>query len=202
MKLQTSIALGVLVSLTTAQNLTTTDYGLMPNSTFSTEGTHDVRYDTGIFGPPVEEFHYYHDQWPIGLAVSSTNRTFVCYTRGTYAYTIGEVVNQTAEAAYPSLELNTVPGGLYNTVEGIQFGSNNSNYFISVQALYVTPDDTLWVLDTGRPSINESRLQVCRMLRLGDRNWLPSIYQTIPLHENIPSSHSPLCRLIYVRLAI
>jgi hypothetical protein len=29
--------------------------------------------------------------------------------------------------------------------------------FISVQALYITPDDTLWVLDTGRPSINESQ---------------------------------------------
>jgi len=105
----------------------------------------------------VEEFHYYYDQWPIGLAVSSTGRTFACYTRLTYAYTLGEIVNQTAEAAYPSLALNTPPGGLYTTTNGIQFGSNNSDYFISVQALFITPDDTLWVLDTGRPTINESQ---------------------------------------------
>ena len=37
----------------------------------------------------------------------------------------------------------------------IQFGGNDPNTFISVQALYITPDDTLWVLDTGRPAINE-----------------------------------------------
>jgi hypothetical protein len=70
-------------------------------------------------------------------------------------YTLGEVVNQTAEAPYPNLELNTPPGDLYNTSDGITFGSNDRDHFISVQALYVTPDDTLWVLDTGRPTINE-----------------------------------------------
>lgn len=66
------------------------------------------------------------------------------------------MVNQTAEAPYPSLELNTVPGGLSNVSDGITFGPNLKNYLISVQALYVTPDDTLWVLDTGRPTINSS----------------------------------------------
>jgi hypothetical protein len=71
-------------------------------------------------------------------------------------YTLGEVVNQTAEAPYPNLELNTPPGGLYNTSNGITFGSNDGDHFISVQALYVTPDDTLWVLDTGRPTINRT----------------------------------------------
>lgn len=99
-----------------------------------------------------------YDQWPIGLAVSRTGRIFTCYTRGNYSYTLGEVVNQTAEAAYPSQQLNTPPGGLSTTINGIDFGSNNANYFISVQALFITPDDTLWVLDTGRPTINESTM--------------------------------------------
>lgn len=123
------------------------------NSTFSTTGRHHVRIDTGTYGPPLDEFHYYYDQWPIGLAVSRTGRVFTCYTRGAYAYTLGEVVNQTAERAYPSQGLNTPPEGLWSTDRnGVAFGSNDENHFISVQALYVTPDDTLWVLDTGRPT--------------------------------------------------
>jgi hypothetical protein len=71
--------------------------------------------------------------------------------------TLGEIVNQTAERAYPSLSLNTPPGGLYNVTNDIRFGSSDPNTFISVQALYITPDDTLWVLDTGHPTINESQ---------------------------------------------
>ena len=62
----------------------------------------------------------------------------------------------TAEVPYPSLDINSPPGGLSSTIKGIGFGSDSQTTFISVQALFVTPDDTLWVLDTGRPSINES----------------------------------------------
>ncbi|KAI1631520.1 major royal jelly protein-domain-containing protein [Biscogniauxia mediterranea] len=126
------------------------------NSTFGTTGPRNIRIDTGTYGPPVEEYHYFYDQWPIGLAVSKTGRVFTCYTRGTYSYTLGEVVNETAEAPYPNLELNTPPDGLYSESNGITFGSSDSSHLISVQALYITPDDTLWVLDTGRPTINQS----------------------------------------------
>lgn len=118
----------------------------------------NVRVDTGQTGPAVEEVHYYYDQWPIGLAISKQGRIFVCYTRGTYAYTLGEVTNTTAETPYPDLALNTPPGGLSTTFNGIPFGSSSNNTFISVQALYVAPDDILWVLDTGRPSTNETEM--------------------------------------------
>jgi hypothetical protein len=155
MKGFTILALTVIAGFVAAQNST----GSIPilNSTLANDNsTRRVRYDTGTFGPEVEEVHYFYDQWPIGLAVSRTGRIFTCYTRGSYAYTLGEVVNTTAEQAFPSQELNTPPGGLYSTINGIQFGSNDTNTFISVQALFVTPDDTLWVLDTGRPTINSS----------------------------------------------
>ena len=69
---------------------------------------------------------------------------------------MGEVSNTTAEVPYPNLALNTPPGGLSTSLNGISFGSNSTDTFISVQALFITPDDTLWVLDTGRPSTNES----------------------------------------------
>ncbi|KAK8127109.1 uncharacterized protein PG998_002868 [Apiospora kogelbergensis] len=121
-------------------------------STFATAGARHVRVDTGTYGPPVEEHHYFYDQWPIGLAVSRRGRIFACYTRGDYRYTLGEVVNQTAEAAYPSQELNTPPGG---SCPGAPTAAD-ATHLVSVQALYVTPDDTLWVLDTGRPTVNGS----------------------------------------------
>jgi hypothetical protein len=155
MKVFNLLALTGIASIAAAQNST----GSIPilNSTLANNNsTRRVRYDTGTYGPPVEEVHYFYDQWPIGLAVSRTGRIFTCYTRGSYAYTLGEVVNTTAEGAYPSQELNTPPAGLYSEINGIQFGSNDQNSFISVQALFVTPDDTLWVLDTGRPTINSS----------------------------------------------
>ena len=124
--------------------------------TYQNFSSANVRADTGQTGPAVEEVHYYYDQWPIGLAVSKQGRIFVCYTRGTYAYTLGEVANTTAETPYPNLAINTPPGGLSTTINGIPFASNSNTTFISVQALYITPDDTLWVLDTGRPSTNET----------------------------------------------
>lgn len=157
------VTFGVLnsvASLTTAQspqNASEFNPVLNLNSTFSTATTRDVRIDTGTYGPEFEEYHYYYDQWPIRLAASRTGRVFACYTRGTYTYTLWEIKNLTAEAAYPSVDLNTPPGGLYTTVNGIQFGSNDSIHFISVQALYITPDNTLWALDTGRPRINEDK---------------------------------------------
>jgi hypothetical protein len=147
MKLLFILSSAAFIGLACSQNTT--------QNTTTTTGSHNVRVDTGTYGPEVEEYHYYYDQWPIGLAVSKQGRTFVCYTRGNYSYTLGEVTNKTAEAPYPNLGINT-PSSLYNVSEGIQLGSNEQDKLISVQALYVTPDDTLWVLDTGRPSINES----------------------------------------------
>ncbi|KAI0134882.1 major royal jelly protein-domain-containing protein [Daldinia grandis] len=150
MKLTLPVATGLLSHVVAQAN-----FPVVLNSTFRTSGARNVRVDTGTYGPPVEEYHYFYDQWPIGLAVSKDGRVFTCYTRGTYAYTLGEVVNETAEVAYPNLELNTPPQGLSTVSNGITFGSNDESHFISVQALYVTPDDTLWVLDTGRPTITQ-----------------------------------------------
>jgi sugar lactone lactonase YvrE len=117
-----------------------------------------LRVDTGRYGPELEEYHYYYDQWPIGLAISSTGRFFASYTRGNYAFTLGEAVNKTVETPYPSADLNLPVSQLNTTWNGIPFGSNNATGLISVQALYITPQnarrpETLWVVDTGRPTI-------------------------------------------------
>ncbi|KAF1850548.1 uncharacterized protein K460DRAFT_270184 [Cucurbitaria berberidis CBS 394.84] len=117
-----------------------------------------LRTDSGAYGPEIEEYHYYYEQWPIGLAISSTGRFFVSYTRGDYSFTVGEAVNKTAEIPYPSADLNLPVSQLNTSWNGIQFGSGNSTGFISVQALYITPDnprrpETLWLVDTGRPTI-------------------------------------------------
>lgn len=53
------------------------------------------------------------------------------------------------------------PSQLNTTLGGIPFASNNSTGFISVQALYISPassvrPETLWVLDTGRPTVYDA----------------------------------------------
>jgi sugar lactone lactonase YvrE len=72
------------------------------------------------------------------------------------------VVNKTAERPYPSSELNLPPSKLNTSWNGIDFGSGDSKAFISVQALYITAassrrPETLWVLDTGRPTIHNAQ---------------------------------------------
>jgi sugar lactone lactonase YvrE len=119
-----------------------------------------LRVDTGSYGPELEEYHYYYDQWPIGLAISSQGRFFVSYTRGNYSFTLGEAVNKTSELPYPSADLNLPVSQLNTSWNGIPFGTNNSTGLISVQALYITPEnprrpETLWVVDTGRPTITD-----------------------------------------------
>jgi sugar lactone lactonase YvrE len=133
----------------------------MAQVTYQNHSQTILRVDTGSYGPELEEYHYYYNQWPIGLAISSTGRFFASYTRGNYAFTLGEAVNKTAETPYPSADLNLPVSQLNTSYHGIAFGSANSTGLISVQALYITPEnagrpETLWVVDTGRPSIMDS----------------------------------------------
>ncbi|KAH8761393.1 hypothetical protein BGZ57DRAFT_944011 [Hyaloscypha finlandica] len=89
----------------------------------------------------IEEFYYYYDQWPIDLAVSKQGRVFACYARERYAYSQGEIVKQAGELPYPPLELDTPPGGLSMSQ--------------TASTLYITPDDSLWILDTEQPTTNQ-----------------------------------------------
>ncbi|KAA6410058.1 MAG: major royal jelly [Lasallia pustulata] len=132
--------------------------------TFQNSSSTILRVDNGSYAPygPIEEAHYYYDQWPIGLAAAADGRIFVCYTRGTDPYTLAVTVNATAEVAYPSQVSNLPVSQLNTTFNGIPFGSANSSAFISVQALYITTatasrPETLWVLDTGRPTIQDAQ---------------------------------------------
>ena len=102
------------------------------------------------------------DQWPIGIAAASDGRLFASYTRGTSAYTLGVVVNQTAEAPFPPSGpvTNLPPDALNTSWHGVDFGVSDEAGLINVQALEITPQtptrpETLWVLDTGRPTIHD-----------------------------------------------
>ena len=152
------------LGLSTAQNASlqqdnyTSTAGLVTNSSrFNTF----LRVDNGTYGPAIEEFHYFYKYWPIGIAVSSKGRTFVTYTRGTQDYTVAEVANMTAETPYPSLDIQLAPDMLNTSYNGIAFGSANATAFNSVQALHITPasssrPETLWMIDTGRPTIQDA----------------------------------------------
>ena len=128
-------------------------------------GGSPLRTDNGTAGPSLEEVHYYNTEWPTGVAVSSTGRIFTTFLRGgnNYSYTLGEVVDQQTETAYPNSSANLSPDQLTTVINNITFGSNNANAFISVQSVVVTSTgvggsggETLWVLDTGRPALTAS----------------------------------------------
>ncbi|CAK1360842.1 unnamed protein product [Cercospora beticola] len=154
MMLTTGISFLLLSGIAQAQNATFET----PAGSFQTR----LRVDNGTYGPEVEEVHYYYDQWPIGIALASDGRLFATYTRGDYEYTLGVVVNETAEEPYPSTELNLPPDQLNTTWNGIPFGSGNASAFISVQAIYITSagggrPETLWAIDTGRPTVHNAQ---------------------------------------------
>ncbi|KAF1949698.1 hypothetical protein CC80DRAFT_520381 [Byssothecium circinans] len=69
--------------------------------TFQNSSQTILRVDSGSYGPEIEEFHYYYQQWPIGLA--------------------------TAETPYPSPELNLPVSQLNTSYNGIPFGSANAS---------------------------------------------------------------------------
>lgn len=88
---------------------------------------------------------------------------FVSYPRGSLEYTVGVVVNKTAEAPFPASGpvVNLPPSQLNTSVNGIDFGSSNITGLISVQPILVTSaypqrPETLWLIDTGRPTIYDS----------------------------------------------
>ncbi|GAB7358989.1 hypothetical protein MBLNU230_g5062t2 [Neophaeotheca triangularis] len=65
---------------------------------------------------------------------------------------------------YPNAGLNLPPSQLNTSYNGIPFGSANASGLISVQAVYITPEqkngsrpETLWAIDTGRPTIHNSQ---------------------------------------------
>ncbi|GAD92906.1 hypothetical protein SNOG_06040 [Paecilomyces variotii No. 5] len=166
-----SLFLAFAVSLVTSQ------------PTFQNSSGTRLRVDNGTYGPAVEEVHYFYDQWPVGFSVSSKGRIFVTYYPGNYTYTLGEVVDETTERPYPSQEWNVPPDERTQEVDGILFGSNNRTGFISVQALYITPQtdsrpETLWVLDVGRPNVGVTGQMAYA---------LPDVY-TFPSTVNYPDS--------------
>ena len=116
--------------------------------------------DPGVYGPPLELVHLYYDEWPTGVAVSSTGRMFSNYPGGLDAndtnngsngkYTVAELTSNTTETPYPSAEMNNPPGGAINYTTTPATGANYAEYFIGVQSVVIDSADRLWVLDTGR----------------------------------------------------
>jgi sugar lactone lactonase YvrE len=116
--------------------------------------------DNGTYGPEVEIVHLYHEIGPIGITVAANSRAFITYNRGDLAdfpRTLGEIVTNTTEVAFPNQEWNSPPT-LVNTTTGRALGASYNNHFINVQAAVLDPKDRLWILDTGRPGFNGSNL--------------------------------------------
>jgi len=123
-------------------------------------GGQNLIRDPGVYGPPIELVHLYYDEWPTGIAVSSTGRKFSNYPPGldknntnngnNSKYTVAELVSNSTEKPYPSLEINNPPGGQINYTTNPPTGANYQNFLIGVQSVVIDSLDRLWILDTGR----------------------------------------------------
>jgi hypothetical protein len=89
-----------------------------------TQDASQVMSDPLTYGPEIELVHLYYDEFPTGIAVSSTGRMFSNYPGGLDAndtnngqngrYTIAELFDDNTERPYPSREINSPPGGAIN----------------------------------------------------------------------------------------
>lgn len=116
--------------------------------------------DPGVAGPPLEIVHAFYGQFPTGVAVSSTGRIFINYPAGLSTtnynngtpgiYAVAELTGLTTAKAYPSVEINTPPGGAINYTTSPASGANYADYLIGVQSVVIDALDRLWIVDTGR----------------------------------------------------
>lgn len=89
----------------------------------------------------------------------------VSYARGSdYAFTVGLIENTTYEDAYPSADINMPAGGLYEYIDGVAYGSNDTSALISVSSLYASTDSKKLALGGLRPTrthaLTNHRLQM------------------------------------------
>jgi hypothetical protein len=87
----------------------------------------------------------------------------------------------------------------FNIADSIRFGSNDRNTFTSVQALYITPDDSLWILDTERPTTNEPQAPSMPCAAPGGLKLVVNNFRTTRSLHLHASAHRSLPRLIRER---
>lgn len=122
-----------------------------------------------------ETVHQFFGAMPTGVAVSHRGRVFVCFPRWGDALksTVAEIVHE-HEVPYPSATMNM------NEKE------DPAHKLVSVQSVYVDPDDRLWIVDTGSvkfgPVLPGGAKLVCMNLNTNE------VMRTIPIKS--PAIHA------------
>jgi len=95
--------------------------------------------------PSLERIHAYQE-WPTGIAVSSSKKVFTCFPRqrDDQPYTVTEVVRG-RDKPFPD---QTYQKGSFE---------DPSSWFIDAQSVTIDSSDRLWVLDTGVPFRNGTK---------------------------------------------
>lgn len=73
-------------------------------------------------------------------------------------FTIGELLPNNTERAWPSMKINNPPGGAINYTTNPPTGANYQDYFIGSQSIIVDSKNFAWVLDTGRSLTSDGTL--------------------------------------------
>jgi hypothetical protein len=111
----------------------------------------------------LQEVFLFYKEWPTGIAVSKSGRRFANFPKlnpSQVSYTVGELLGDAKSGykvvPYPNAEINSPPGGPVNKKTIPPTGQPYQDYLISVQNVYVDQKDRLWLIDTGRPTYNNT----------------------------------------------
>ncbi len=127
----------------------------------------------------LEEAHRFGKYQPVGLAISKEGRTFVTFPKWSDDYTnaLIEIRADGSEVPYPTQEWNT-----WDT-------THLKDRFVSLQAVFIDDNNTLWALDPANPNFGKSIPDGIKLLKINLKtNQIERIYR----FEDLPRSQTGL----------
>jgi sugar lactone lactonase YvrE len=118
--------------------------------------------------PKLEELFGDNKYQLTGVAVSAKGRLFTNYPiwSPVHKYSVVEVTSKTDAKPYPNEDVNSWKDG-----------EDGSRKFVSVQAVYVDDQDTLWVVDSANPGFAGVYQESDKLVRINlDTNKIERIY--------------------------
>ncbi len=127
----------------------------------------------------LEEAHQFGKYQPVGMAISKEGRTFVTFPKWSndYKNALIEIKADGSEVPYPNQEWNT-----WDT-------THLQDRFISLQAVFIDDQNTLWALDPANPDFGKSIVDGIKLVKINlATNQIERIYR----FEDLPRSKTGL----------
>lgn len=127
----------------------------------------------------LEEAAQFGKYQPVGLAISQEGRTFVTFPKWSkdYKNALIEIKSDGTQVPYPNQAWNQ------------EDSLHPQDHFVSLQALYVDADNTLWALDPANPSFGKSIPEGIKLLKI---NLKTNAVERVYRFEDLPRERTGL----------